>query len=733
MELIERIPTRELNFVNEMTFAYFKSFAKASFKNDDERQKQFDNIKNFCKTNIKTRGETKRIYSYTETTPLEVGGRLYCGSSLQGIPKHIRGFLMRNTTTDLDMKNAHPTILLYLCKSNNIRCPELEYYVNHREEILNMSDDKEKMKTLYLTAVNSDTLSKKSTDINFKKFDKECKVIQKQITGLSEYKHICDSVPISRTYNWLGSAINRILCVYENKILQEVISFLNKKNIEVCSLAFDGLLMYGNYYSNIELLNELEEFIETKFSGLNMKFSYKEHSTLIQMPTDYEPEIESEIVISEGKDYESIKNNFELTHCKIINRSMFIKKFENRNVLIKKDQLKTSYEHMKFEDLIVNGEKSKIIESSFINKWLDDKNMNIKDEIGVFPTGIVCPSNYYNLWIPFDMELINDYTYNEEAVNKFRKHILILCGNDSIVADYFEKWIAQMIQYPAIKSVCPTLISKEGAGKGTLMKLLEKMLGTSKVYETAEPSRDIWGDFNGIMADTFLVNLNELSKKETIESEGRIKKLITDDSITINNKGVSQYKIKSYHRFIITTNKEDPIGTNKDDRRKFICRSSDELCRNKQYFNEMYELLNDTNVIKSCYEYFKSIPNMDMFGTIPMPITEYQETLMELSISPIEKWLEDFVYNNFNEDEIKLTGTETYQLFKNWCELSGIKYEINSIAFGVRLTNLKITGISKKETKKCSMRVFDIKLLKEYFKMGCLILPKQNAIETEDL
>jgi hypothetical protein len=568
MELIERIPTRELNFVNEMTFAYFKSFAKSSFKNDDERQKQFDNIKNFCKTNIKTRGETKRIYSYTETTPLEVGGRLYCGSSLQGIPKHIRGFLMRNTTTDLDMKNAHPTILLYLCKSNNIRCPELEYYVNHREEILNISDDKEKMKTLYLTAVNSDTLSKKSTDVNFKKFDKECKSIQKQITGLSQYKHICDSVPISRTYNWLGSAINRVLCVYENKILQEVISFLNKKNIEVCSLAFDGLLMYGNYYSNIELLNELEEFIETKFSGLNMKFSYKEHSTIIQMPPDYEPEIESEIVISEGKDYESIKNNFESTHCKIINRTFFVKKFENRNIFMKKEQLKTSYEHMKFEDLIVNGDKSKIIESSFINKWLDDKNIYMKDEIGVFPTGIECPSNYYNLWLPFDMEFINDYTYNEEAVNKFRKHILILCGNDSIVADYFEKWIAQMIQYPAIKSVCPTLISKEGAGKGTLMKLLEKMLGTSKVYETAEPSRDIWGDFNGIMADTFLVNLNELSKKETIESEGRIKKLITDDSITINNKGVSQYKIKSYHRFIITTNKEDPIGTNKDDRRK---------------------------------------------------------------------------------------------------------------------------------------------------------------------
>ena len=57
------------------------------------------------------------------------------------------------------------------------------------------------------------------------------------------------------------------------------------------------------------------------------------------------------------------------------------------------------------------------------------------------------------------------------------------------------------------------------------------------VFETATPSRDIWGDFNGRMASTFLVNLNELSKKETIESEGRIKALITDPKLTINNKG----------------------------------------------------------------------------------------------------------------------------------------------------------------------------------------------------
>lgn len=323
MELIEKIPLREINYLNEMKFSQFKAYCKSSCKNDDERKTQYDIMKAFCQTNLKTRGETKRIYSYTEATPLEVGGRLYCGNSIQGMSKHIRGFLLKNTATDIDMKNAHPVILNYLCKINGIRCPELEYYVNHRDEILEESGNREETKELYLKAVNDDKLNKKATDKNFKKFDAECKEIQKKLTSLECYKHICNSVPASRTYNWLGSASNRILCVYENKILQEVISILNKKKIEICSLAFDGLMMYGNHYEDFELLKDIEEHVESKFEGLGMKFSFKPHSTLIQMPENYEiPETKEEEVTGVWNDTEAAKLVYKLyphwVNCKEI-------------------------------------------------------------------------------------------------------------------------------------------------------------------------------------------------------------------------------------------------------------------------------------------------------------------------------------------------------------------------------------------------------------------------------
>jgi hypothetical protein len=287
MELVERLPLDKINFLNSLTFKMFKQLEiyKSSCKNEDERKIQFNILKSFCQTNIKTRGETKRIYSYTEKTPLDVGGRLYCGNSIQGLSTKIRGFLLNGITTDIDMKNAHPVILKYICSLHNLECPNLTYYIENRDTILNRLG--KEYKTEFLKAVNSDKTNKKIKDELFKNFDKECKLIQKHITELQCYKHIVNTVPSSREYNWLGSAINRILCVYENKIIQEVISVINSKQMEVCSLMFDGLMIYGNHYEDNELLNKISEYVNNKFEGLNIVFTYKEHSNEIQIPEDF--------------------------------------------------------------------------------------------------------------------------------------------------------------------------------------------------------------------------------------------------------------------------------------------------------------------------------------------------------------------------------------------------------------------------------------------------------------
>ena len=126
------------------------------------------------------------------------------------------------------------------------------------------------------------------------------------------------------------------------------------------------------------------------------------------------------------------------------------------------------------------------------------------------------------------------------------------------------------------------------------------------------------------------------------DCEGRFKALATDPTLTINNKGVNQFKVQSHHRFIITTNILNPIKTTDDDRRTIIIRSSDEKIGDKEYFNKINEYLDNINDVRTCYDYFKSICGMENFGSLPKPQTEYQNNLKQISRSPVKMWLKDF-------------------------------------------------------------------------------------------
>ena len=64
----------------------------------------------------------KKVYKCSESSK---NGRLYGVRSIQNLPSSIRGFLFGGTTTDIDMKNAHPHILEWICRTRDISCPNL--------------------------------------------------------------------------------------------------------------------------------------------------------------------------------------------------------------------------------------------------------------------------------------------------------------------------------------------------------------------------------------------------------------------------------------------------------------------------------------------------------------------------------------------------------------------------------------------------------------------------------
>ena len=356
-------------------------------------------------------------------------------------------------------------------------------------------------------------------------------------------------------------------------------------------------------------------------------------------------------------------------------------------------------------------------------KWLSDESMLLYEDMNIVPPPLICPDNIFNLWSPFYVQQLEPSTslLNDENKQQYIKkcdmitnHIKVLCNYDKDDYNFMIRWIGQLLKHSAIKTFAPTLISEEGA----LIYLLERMLGTSKVFETTDPSKYVWGSFNELMQHAFLVNCDEMDYKAQQECDGKIKGLITNNNLTINPKGIKSFRIQSYHRFIYTTNNEVPIKTHKRDRRNKIIRSSDDKIGDGEYFKTLRECIDDDIVIRMMYEYLVS-QDVDSFHLEVLTQNKYQQTLSECSVPIPEQFLEHLTRDFANESLKEFTSVEIYNKFDVWKNTNNIKYDCDSSRL---LRNLQLLQIpnwyDKKRTTNGRFTIINFDVLRTHFGIG---------------
>jgi hypothetical protein len=202
------------------------------------------------------------------------------------------------------------------------------------------------------------------------------------------------------------------------------------------------------------------------------------------------------------------------------------------------------------------------------------------------------------------------------------------------------------------------------------------------------------------MLNAYLVCLDEINKKEMAGCEGKIKGLITEPTMNINDKGKSRFPIKSYHKFISFSNPDaygnEPMTTTEGDRRRFFIMCSNELIGNKTHFDKFSAYLEDDNAMKNIYEYFKTLPDAKSVLTDKMPESEYNKELKALAVPPLKLFITDYLKDYMVAGDYEETTDNLFVALKGWCERTGIKYECNKLQFGCRLANMRLKGMTKK-------------------------------------
>ena len=566
------------------------------------------------------------------------------------------------------------------------------------------------------------------------------------------------------------------LGVFENHCLYHAYTyFVDNEIIDArkCALAYDGFTaLCPNAYTDFDFhLQECNKYILEK-TGFAMKLINKKFDdSTVQMRVIEErrslpaaelappvmevqatPMADNDVnvvgnAVDEGnydREYIIWRDKFQKDHCKIINSSLFLKATYNEEhgnkvfdmfVFLSEANLITSYKHESYTKTGDNGKPKKVV---YIFEWLGDNNMRHYEKCDVIPPPLVCPPTVFNTWkpSPFNEQDItpDSKLWRQDAIDLFTDHMDILCDHNIRAAVYVLKWMAQYIQNPSVKTTHICITGEQGTGKTLGFSIFKKIIAGG-AYETTSPEEHVWGKFNGHLLDNALIIISEANKSNGFGAGGRIKGLITDETITINQKNTKTIDVRSYHRFITLTNHPDPIKLEKTDRRNFIIKCSNEKLGDRKYFSDFAKMFEDRNCLLTLYSYFNALDIHDWdFRLDPNdPITEYQKVLIrDHNREPLDEFMEWWIARQVRFDAaIKMGdnigcviayGGAMLADFKIYKEENGGRYEVSGAGDLVKKITLGLSlpdgAIKKsKKTKLGQSQIYNIDLLQKYYKI----------------
>lgn len=709
---------------------------------DKYRKKFYDNEKSQLLAYRKLIKDGKAKVKYIKSLDF---GRILPKRSLglHNIRREIRHTLAKKKYIDVDIVCCHHQILLQICKENNIICPNLQNYVNNREQMLKMviddyKVDREKAKNLFIRLLYFGSFKKWASDNNLlsavmnenlKNFNKEVRNIGKLIVKDNEELQIVAKEDKSKT-NITGTVCSYFLQEIEAYILNKMYvyclnnGYIKKNNVVLCA---DGMMIEKELYKD-SLLNELNQYIK-ETCNLNLEFKDK------PMNEDYLNILDNHIVNNEDfdkqnyRDYETVKKEFEKNHFIIQHPLMYGREYIKDNykeyALYSKADFKDLTKkniYMYDEKKVNNQGKESYTQKDLIDKWFRDDNIREYKNINFIPKTNLEDINkkdnkeYYNTFQGFDSEFIKDYTYNEDIINIFKQHLGLLTNYDEKSILYLENYIADIIQNPdKLPGVSIMFKSKQGFGKDLFLDIISRMIGSKYLYRTANLD-EVFGSFNTSIKDKIILQLNELEGRDGFCQKEKIKNLITEEFTNINEKKIKQYKQNNYIRMFIMTNNISPIEIPHDDRR-FVIFKAHCLKPDKDYFNKLVSILNDSNSIKILYQYFKFF-KITLNLRNDRPFTNAYNEMKDNCINPIYIYLNEIIINDnindyYDKDEYKkhkktndilIKSIDFYNNYKSYLfnnELSYIKTNFKLVKslladINIEKKSVKINGTSDK-------------------------------------
>ena len=658
-------------------------------------------------------------------------------TSLQSCWKFVRKVASSGKIIGYDMSNSQPSILLQLCKkyAPDEKFNYLEAYVNNRDatkkdiaEFYNCSEDLAKTLVIILCFGGSPKTWKEEHDIKVKDdmpfisgFHADLKTIRQGCANSFD-----DFVKAKRVYKWKEdhgmlkdyTDLHRsALAMYLQNIEGSILMVMYKELIHLgCTpktpIHDEMNLIISENIKNDDIMCKLQDKVKQEL-GFDIKLKVEDYSLtesdLAQLKAHKKFAKESTEDDCKGG-YKEVKELFEKEVFKIKYCAEFgIEKDGFFKCTFKKRDLDVAYTEWTYK--VPKGEDS-YEEEKFLERWYDDKNKRVYDNIDFLPPPMVCYDSTYNLWKGFEIERLDVTPKDPQRILDL---IWVLSNKHTESYEYILNWLAQMLQSPGRKPGTALVFkSKQGAGKGTMYEIIKRIMG-ELATESTNPQQDIFGTHGNAHIGKILVSLDEIKNGDTIKVLNRLKNLITSSTCVYNEKGVKQVEVNNSARFMFSTNESIPITLDgREDRRYCLIECANDYCKEAKFWNSFYnEVVDDNGMLKGFFNYLME-RDVSQVDWMKFPETELREDIIQVSTHPMVYWFDRFIHELIIPKE-KYTATKLFESYRKYCLDCGISVAGNSKGFGLIFKDkidLAECGIEK--VKSCGLMTYSINRSKSF-------------------
>jgi hypothetical protein len=223
-----------------------------------------------------------------------------------------------------------------------------------------------------------------------------------------------------------------------------------------------------------------------------------------------------------------------------------------------------------------------------------------------------------------------------------------------------------------------------------------------------------------------LVRIDEAGGLANFTNADSLKTRATEPTLSINPKGVQAFTINNFCDYDMTTNNHNVVKlTDESTRRYFQVETTTYYQGNIEFFND-YIINIESNPI-AIRQIYKGLMEFDWRAVVPSenfqdarykPMTSITAEVKEQNRDKIIVFLESYIRTlliaNYSKDTSKISNTELFNKYKNWCASISYKEEMNAISFGMKLGKLmKNTSCITKDTH--SNTIIDIPSCKIFY------------------